>query len=197
MIGVVIAMVADGRIAVAAAALVSALCLAPDVAYVAGQDAALTVLGFGFATPLLMFVSYRIAQRLPLRDGIDPVAPMFSSAYSLFGPRSTRVAVAVLALPCASWMTFNVAVPGVAVGAGVLFPPTYTWLCGAGRLLVAKTVEDLGVGVLLAGFGIAVAWSTRDGASATTYANALLALGPVSGLITGWLIGRHRPVEAT
>ena len=46
---------------------------------------------------------------------------------------------------------------------GLLFPVAYAWTCGVVRLLVARTVADLAVGVAMVGVATGTAWLLRSG----------------------------------
>jgi hypothetical protein len=190
-VGVAVVLMVDGRRAVAVAAVAGSLGLAPAAAYLGGSVTALIILGVAPITVVVVALSHRLAKIAPETVGLDPDVPMFAQPTAWFGPRSTRAAVGAIALPCASWMSFNVNLGGVAAVAGLGFPAAYAWLCGVGRILVARSVEDVCVGALLIGFGMALAWMIRDGSQSIANYVILLAILPIAGAITGWLSGRH------
>jgi hypothetical protein len=141
----------------------------------------------------------RAARHLPWVAGLDPLIPAFAPPLRLFGPRSVRAWGAALAVPVASWVSFNVSIGAVAAVQGILFPVAYVWACGGLRLLVARTVEDLAVGVAMVGLSSATAWLIRGGPDAYVGAAALALLAPISATVAGWLGGRHarRPAAST
>jgi hypothetical protein len=190
-VGVAVMLMVDGRRAVAVAAVAGSLGLAPAAAYLGGSVTALIILGVAPVTVAVVALSHRLAKIAPETVGLDPDVPMFAQPTAWFGPRSTRAAVVAIALPCASWMSFNVNLGGVAAVAGLGFPAAYAWLCGVGRILVARSVEDVCVGALLIGYGMALAWMIRDGSQSIANYVILLAILPIAGAITGWLSGRH------
>jgi len=87
-------------------------------------------------------------------------------------------------------VSFNVPVGQVTVSEGLLFPIAYAWVCGVVRLLVARTVEDLAVGVAMVGIATGTAWLLRSGTD--SFGGAVLACiaAPTRGLLAGWLNGR-------
>ena len=87
--------------------------------------------------------------------GVDPNVPVVGGTEGLFGPRSIRVITAVLVLPGASWVSFNIPIGSASTVSGVLFPAALIWGCAAMRLLTARTLADIAVGV--AALGIAAA----------------------------------------
>jgi hypothetical protein len=190
-VGVAAALMVDGRRAVALAAVAGSLGLAPAAAYLGGSTTALILLGAAPATVAALNVAYRIARLAPGSAGLDPDVPLFSQPSAWFGPRSTRVAVGAIALPCASWMSFNVNLGGVAAVAGLGFPAAYAWICGVGRILVARSAEDVCVGAALIGFGMSLAWMIRDGSQSASDYVILLVMLPAAAALTGWLSGRH------
>ena len=188
--GVVVALV-DGRRAVTIAAAASGLSLAGTAALVAGPPG-LLIIGLAIAaTAVLHFAATAASSRLRSQSPLDPLVPLFSPAANLFGPRSTRVAAATLAIPLASWLSFNVPVGDVANVQGLMFGAAYVWLCGAARLLVARSVEDLSIGLVAISFASATGWMVRSGANATDVAVVAVAIAPLTALVVGWLRSRH------
>jgi hypothetical protein len=128
--------------------------------------------------------------------GLDPVVPVVARADALFGPRSVRVAAAVLALPAASWVSFNVPVGAATTISGVLFPAALVWGCSAMRLLTARTLVDLAVGVAGVGVSGAAASLVAGGVGTLAVAAAAASLAPAAALTAGWLSGRHAAAAA-
>ena len=195
VVGVVVAMVVDGQLAVTIASFSICLGLAPFVAYAGGETPALLMLCCGPAAAAVMAVSFGVAHRYHNGTHLDPVAPMFSQPNALFGPRSIRVAVAAVALPCAAWVSFNVVLAGSASGVGgLLFPAAYACICGVGRLLVARTLEDVAVGSVLVTLGVAAAWIARDSGAIALFV-VMLGVCPLAACAVGWLSGQHSATE--
>ncbi|HWW08970.1 MAG TPA: hypothetical protein VNY76_01870 [Candidatus Acidoferrales bacterium] len=199
VLAAVVAILVDGRNAVNVAVVAVAAGLSPTLAAASGAPATLVLLGAAGAALVLSWVSRRAARHLPWVAGLDPLIPAFAPPLRLFGPRSVRVWGAALAVPVASWVSFNVSIGAVAAVQGLLFPVAYVWACGGLRLLVARTVEDIAVGVGMVGLSSATAWLIRGGPDAYVGAAALAVLAPTSAAVAGWLGGRHarRPVEGT
>jgi hypothetical protein len=186
-----IAMLVDGRNAVVVAVLVIPAGLAPTMAATVGGPGVL-VLAAAAAAGLVLGLSGRLAAgRLPWVAGLDPLIPAFAPARQLFGPRSVRVFAAALAVPVASWVSFNVPIGAVAAVQGLLFPIAYVWACGGLRLLVARSLEDLAVGVAMVSLAAAAAWMLRGGGDALAGGAAATALAPIAALVAGWMGGRH------
>jgi len=181
----------DGRNAVTIAVLAVAAGLAPTVAVVAGAPAALVLAGAALAGVVAGHSGRALARRLPWVAGLDPLIPAFSASRRLFGPRSVRAWGAALSVPAASWVSFNVPIGAVTTVKGVLFPVAYVWACGAVRLVVARTVEDIAVGVAMTGMGAAAAWIARGGPDVYSGAAVVAVLAPAAALTAGWLWGRH------
>ena len=147
VIAAVVAMMVDGRRAVAIAVVLLAAGLAPTAATFGGAPGR----GGARRRPRSPRCSWRGAagwagRVLPWLSGLDPTIPAFAPTDRLFGPRSGRAFGAAVAFPVASWVSFNVPIGQVTVVEGLLFPIAYAWTCGVIRLLLARTVEDLGVG---------------------------------------------------
>ena len=187
----VVVTLVDGRNAVAFAALAAGLGLAPSVAALAGADGALVLIGAGVAAAVAAPFSRTVAHRLSWMAGLDPVVPVVAAAEALFGPRSIRVAGAMLVLPAASWVSFNVPLGGASTVSGVLFPAALVWGCSALRLVTARTLVDLGVGVAGVGVAGAAAFLVAGGTDTPAAALAASALAPGAALAAGWLSGRH------
>jgi len=104
----VVVTLVDGRRAVTWASLAAALGLAPSVAASYGADGAVVLLAAAVAAGVAGVLSHAVAGRLPRVAGVDAVVPVVAGVEGLFGPRSIRVATAVLVLPAASWVSFNI-----------------------------------------------------------------------------------------
>ena len=187
----VIVTLVDGRNAITYASFAAALGLAPSAASSAGADAALVLIVAAIAAAVLEPVSRAAARRISWVAGIDPVVPVVGRADGLFGPRSIRVATAVLVLPGASWVSFNVPLGSASTISGVLFPAALIWGCAGMRLLTARTVEDLAVGVGSLGIAAAAAWFVCSGIDTVATATSAAALAPGAAITAGWLRGRH------
>ncbi|MFN2568350.1 MAG: hypothetical protein ABR564_01955 [Candidatus Dormibacteria bacterium] len=192
-----ISIIVDGRHAVVIAGMAVAVGLVPTAAVQGGDPAVIMLLVAAAATGVLSFISTWLARRSSWVAGLDPLVPAVSPGQQLFGPRSVRVAAGAVAAPAASWASFNVPVGDVTIVAGLLFAIAYIWLCGAARLLVARTLEDLAVATVMVCLSSAVAWVLRGGPSALAEASCLAALAPLAGLTAGWLAGRHHRRQAT
>lgn len=190
VIAAVVAIMVDGRRAVAIAVVLLAAGLAPSAATFGGAPGAAVIAGSAVAAVLLAWVGWLGGRILPWLSGLDPTIPAFAPADRLFGPRSTRAFGAAAAIPIASWVSFNVPVGQVTVSEGLLFPIAYAWVCGIVRLLVARTVEDLAVGVAMVGISTATAWLLRSGTD--SFGGAVLAClaAPLAAFLAGWLNGR-------
>ncbi|MGA8415179.1 MAG: hypothetical protein WB808_01010, partial [Candidatus Dormiibacterota bacterium] len=127
---------------------------------------------------------------LPWLSRLDPTIPAFAPADRLFGPRSSRAFGAAAAIPVASWVSFNVPIGQVTAIEGLLFPIAYAWSCGVIRLLVARTLEDLAVGVAMVSIATGTAWLLRSGTDSFPGAALACVLAPLSALLAGWLNGR-------
>ena len=191
-IAAVIATLVDGRHAVAIATAALALGLAPTAASVAGDLGGLALLTAALGAVVAERLARAVASRLTWVAGLDPDVPVYAPPQELFGPRSTRLAGAVFVIPMASWVSFNVPVGGGGTVIGLLFPCIYAALCGAIRLLVARTLEDTAVGVAGLGMGSATAWILVAGPAQLDVAAAGLALPVIAALSMGWLGARHR-----
>ena len=110
----------------------------------------------------------------------------------LFGPRSSRAFGAAAAIPVASWVSFNLPIGQIAVNQGLLFPVAYAWTCGVVRLLVARTLEDLAVGVAMVSVATGTAWLLRSGSDSLSGAVLACVVAPLAAFLAGWLNGRGR-----
>jgi len=191
VLGGVIAMVVDSRRAVPIAVLAAALGLAPSAASVAGGSAPLVLIGAGVVGAGGAVVARLLAQQASWASGLDPSIPVFAGGSALFGPRSIRVLAAALALPAASWVSFNAPLGAVTIVRGLLLPAAYVWVCGAFRMIVARTVADIVIGAALAGFGGGVAWLIRGGPDAFGGLVVACSVAPAASVLAGWLAGRH------
>ncbi|MHB8719266.1 MAG: hypothetical protein ACYDAC_10310 [Candidatus Dormibacteria bacterium] len=182
---------ADGRNAVGVAALVSGLCLAPLAADVAGGDATLLLVGLAALSAALLPLARRAGRRARRTAGLDPGVPVVSTGENLFGPRSIRVAAGAATLPAASWVSFNVPIGTATTVSGVLFPAVLICLCGGVRLLAARTLTDVAVGVAVVGLAAGVGWAVAGGVENLDGLAAAAGLAPAAALAVGWLSGRH------
>jgi hypothetical protein len=123
--------------------------------------------------------------------GVDPIVPVVGGTEGLFGPRSVRVIAAVLVLPGASWVSFNIPIGSASTVSGVLFPAALIWGCAGMRLLTARTLADIAVGVATLGIGAAAAWFICVGVDTMSTAVTAAALAPGAAIAAGWLRGRH------
>src|SRR5205085_2802396 len=101
--------------------------------------------------------SRALAAQASWAAGLDPSVPIFAGGRELFGARSIRVLAAALALPAASWVSFNASVGAVTTVRGLLLPAAYMWICGALRIVLARSVADMVIGTALVCFGGGVA----------------------------------------
>jgi hypothetical protein len=201
VIAAVVAMMVDGRRAVAIAVAFLAAGLAPTAATFGGAPGAAVLGACGIAALVLAWAGWLGGRVLPWLSGLDPTIPAFAPAARLFGPRSARAFGAAVAVPIASWVSFNVPVGQVTAVEGLLFPIAYAWTCGVIRLLVARTLEDLAVGVAMVGIATGTAWLLRSGGDSFPGAVIACAVAPVAAFLAGWLHGRssrkaHPFVEA-
>jgi hypothetical protein len=187
----VVVIFVDGRNAVGIAALAAGLCLAPLAAETTGTAAALILIGAGLAAAVAGPLSRALAGRVSWMAGLDPVVPVVTPEESLFGPRSIRVACGVAVLPAASWVSFNVPLGTAATVNGILFPAAIVWACAAVRLLTARTIIDVAVGVAGVGIAGAAGWLATGAAETVVGALAAGSLAPAMALTAGWLGGRH------
>ena len=192
VIAAVVAMMADTRGATTIALVAVAAGLAPTVALTGGEAAVLVLGAAAVAGVAGGMVSSLAARRLPWVAGLDPRVPAFAPSRQLFGPRSLRIFAAALAIPIASWVSFNVPIGEVAVVQGILFPIAYVWGCGLLRMIVGRTVQDLAVGLTMIALGGAAAWLVRGGPDAIAGAAGAASLAPLAAVVSGWLAGRHR-----
>jgi len=190
VVAAVVAMMVDGRRAVAIAALFLAAGMAPTAATFGGAPG-VAVLGVsGFGAVAFAWAGWAAGRRLPWVAGLDPSIPALAPSGQLFGPRSIRAFGAAVAVPIASWVSFNVPVGQVAAVQGLLFPTAYAWTCGVIRLLLARNVEDLAVGVTMVSLSTGTAWLLRSGTDSLPGAVLACALAPIAALFAGWLAGR-------
>jgi hypothetical protein len=190
VVAAVVAMMVDGRRAVAITAVFLAAGMAPTAATFGGAPG-VAVLGVsGFGAVAFAWGGWAAGRRLPWIAGLDPSVPAFAPSDQLFGPRSIRAFGAAVAVPIASWVSFNVPVGQVAAVQGLLFPTAYAWTCGVIRLLLARNVEDLAVGITMVSLSTGTAWLLRSGTDSLPGAVLACALAPIVALIAGWLAGR-------
>jgi len=195
-----IAMVVDGRRAVPIAIAAAGLGLAPSAGSAGGDQALLVLVSSVLAALLAAAGARAFASRAHRAAGLDPSVPIFAGGRELFGPRSIRVLAAALALPTASWVSFNAPVGAITTVQGLLLPAAYMWICGALRLVVARSLADIVIGTALVCFGGGVAWLIRGGPDAFGGLVVASSVTPAVSVLTGWLAGRHarrppKPVE--
>jgi len=190
VIAAVIAMMVDGRRAVVIAVVCLAAGLAPTAATFAGGPGIAVLGACLIAGAVLAWAGWLGGRALPWLSGLDPTIPAFAPSDRLFGPRSGRAFGAAVAIPIASWVSFNVPVGQVTAVEGLLFPIAYAWTCGVIRLVVARTVEDLGVGVAMVGIATGTAWLLRSGADSIPGAALACVVAPIAAFLAGWLNGR-------
>jgi hypothetical protein len=190
VIAAVIAMMVDGRRAVVIAVVFLAAGLTPTAATFGGGPGVAVLGACAIAAVLLAWAGRLGGRVLPWLSGLDPTIPAFAPSDRLFGPRSGRAFGAAVAIPVASWVSFNVPVGQIAPVEGLLFPIAYAWTCGVIRLVVARTVEDLGVGVAMVGIATGTAWLLRSGADSIPGAALGCVLAPLAAFLAGWLNGR-------
>ncbi|HEX6538328.1 MAG TPA: hypothetical protein VF155_04020 [Candidatus Dormibacteraeota bacterium] len=191
VVAAVVAMMVDVRGATLIAVVAVTAGLAPTVALTGGGTAVLVLAVAAAAGVGGGLLGHLAARRLPWVAGLDPRVPAFAPSRQLFGPRSARAFAAALAIPIASWVSFNVPIGEVAVVQGVLFPIAYVWGCGLLRMVVGRTVADLTVGVTMIALAAAAAWLVRGGPDALAGAAAAASLAPLAAIVSGWLSGRH------
>src|ERR1039457_1115395 len=191
VIGAVVAMMVDGRRAVAIAVVFLAAGLAPTAATFGGAPG-VAVLGACAIAAVLLALAGSIAGRiLPWLSGLDPTIPAFAPSDRLFGPRSSPAFGAAAAIPVTSWVSFNVPIDQITTAVqGLLFPIAYAWTCGVIRLLVARTLEDLAVGVAMVSVPTGTAWLLRSGNDSFPGSVLACSVGPLAAFLAGWLHGR-------
>lgn len=190
VIAAAVAIMVDGRRAVAIAIVVLAAGLTPTAATFGGAPGVAVLGASAMAAVLLSWAGWLGGRVLPWLSGLDPIIPAFAPSDRLFGPRSGRAFGAAVAIPVASWVSFNVPVGQIATVEGLLFPIAYAWTCGVIRLVVARNVEDLGVGVAMVGIATATAWLLRSGADSIPGAALACVVAPLAAFLAGWLNGR-------
>ena len=197
VIAAAIAMMVDGRRAVAIAVVVLAAGMAPTAATFGGGPG-VAVLGVSaVAAIVLAWLGWIGGRTLPWLTGLNPTVPAFAPGDRLFGPRSGRAFGAAVALPIASWVSFNVPIGQVTVFEGLLFPVAYAWSCGVIRLLVARTVADLAIGVAMVAVATGTAWLLRSTPDSLPGSALAYAVAPLAALLAGWLNGQssRRPLQ--
>jgi hypothetical protein len=192
VIAAVVAMMVDGRRAVAIAVVFLAAGLAPTAATFGGAPGVAVLGACAIAAVLLAWAGSLAGRILPWLSGLDPTIPAFAASDRLFGPRSRRAFGAAAAIPVASWVSFNLPIGQIAVNQGLLFPVAYAWTCGVIRLLVARTLEDLAVGVAMVSVATGTAWLLRSGSDSFSGAVLACVVAPLAAFVTGWLNGRGR-----
>jgi hypothetical protein len=190
-VAAVVVTLVDGRNAVSYASLAAALGLTPSVVIFYGADAALVLGAAAVAAALAGPLSRWLARRVSWMAGVDPLVPVVAGTEALFGPRSIRAATAVLVLPAASWVSFNVPLGSASTVTGVLFPAALIGGCAGIRMLTARTLADIAVGIAALGIAAAAAWFLCAGVETVPGAVTAAALAPAAAVLAGWLRGRH------
>ena len=190
--GGAVAVVVDRRWAVVLAALAVGIGLMPAAADFGGGWAAVVMLGAALLAAAAGWLGNRLAARLRRHPAADPGQPVAPAREALFGPRSARVAAAAVALPAISWVSFNVPIGAITATEGRLFPVAAIFVIGAIRLLLARSLTDLSVGVAVVGLGVSVAWLLRGGIDPLPVAIGVAALAPAAAGLEAWLHGRRR-----
>ncbi|MFN2582817.1 MAG: hypothetical protein ABR498_08775 [Candidatus Dormibacteria bacterium] len=197
VVAAVVAILVDGRAAVGITLVVIAAGLAPTVAVSSGGPVLLVLAGAALAGLIGGWLSTHAARRLPRVPGLDPRIPAYAPTHGLFGRRSVRAFTAAIAVPIASWVSFNVPIGEVTAVQGLLFPVAYIWACGLLRMVVARTIADLVIGVVMVALAGVAAWALRGGPDTMAGAVASASLAPLAAVVAGWLGGRHarRPAQ--
>jgi hypothetical protein len=194
-----IAIMVDGRRAVSIAVVVLAAGMMPTAATFGGAPGVAVLGAYALAAVVFAWAGFLGGRRLPWVAGLDPTVPAFAPPDRLFGPRSVRAFSAAVAVPVASWVSFNIPVGQITTAVqGLLFPTAYAWTCGIVRLLLARTVEDLAVGVAMVSLSTGTAWLLRSGSDSLPGAVIACSVTPIAALVAGWLAGRssrRRPAE--
>jgi hypothetical protein len=190
VLAAVVAMMVDGRRAVAIAVVILAAGMAPTAATFGGAPGVAVLGASALAAVLFSWSGWAAGRLLPWVAGLDPTVPAFAPTDRLFGPRSIRAFGAAVAFPVASWVSFNIPVGQVTAVQGFLFPTAYAWSCGVIRLLVARTVADLAVGAAMVSLSTGTAWLLRGGVDSLPGAGLACAVAPIAALVAGWLAGR-------
>jgi hypothetical protein len=190
VVAAIVAMMVDGRRAVAITVIALAGGMAPTAATFGGAPGVAVLGASAVAAVVFAWGGWSAGRRLPWVAGLDPTIPASAPPDRLFGPRSIRAFGAAVAVPFASWISFNVPVGQVAAVEGLLFPTAYAWSCGVIRLLLARTVEDLAVGVAMVSLATGTAWLLRSGTDSLSGAVLACAVAPIAALVAGWLAGR-------
>ena len=184
-------MMVDGRRAVAIAVVFLAAGLAPTAATFGGAPGAPVLGGGAVAAVLLAWVGWMGGRVLPWLSGLNPTIPAFAPADRLFGPRSSTGIRS--RRRHSGRLVGELQRPGRADRrpfGGLLFPIAYAWSCGVIRLLLARTVEDLAVGVAMIGIASATAWLLRSGSDSLPGAVLACVAAPLAAFLAGWLNGR-------
>lgn len=189
--GAAVAVMVDGRWAVAVAALAAAVGVFPASAEFGGIGASAALLGVAVAACAATWAARVLSAHLPGPAGAATGGPAARAAGALFGPRSIRAAAAVITLPAASWVSFNIPVGSVAAVEGRLFPVAVVFAIGAVRLLLARALSDLAVGVGVVAVALGAAWLLRGGPQPLPAAIGVAALAPVAAAAESWISGRR------
>jgi hypothetical protein len=194
LVGSAAAVLVDGRWAVALATFAAAGGLLAAAATIGGGPAALFLAG-AFAAAAVTAWSVRwLASHLGRSRARMPGRSSPQRREALFGPRSLRLIAAAVALPAASWVSFNVPVGSVTVVEGRLFPVVIVFAIGAVRLLIGRNPTDLAIGVALVAVAVSVAWLLRGGPDPIPAAAGVAAFAPAAAAVEAW-VSERRPGE--
>jgi hypothetical protein len=189
--GAVVAVLADGRVGVVVAAFAAAAGLAAAAAVFGGGWAAVLLLGAFVAAVGTAALGRALASAARGHSGgADLASAGARRRESLFGPRTLRLVAAAVALPAASWISFNVALGSVVVVQGRLFPVAVVFAIGCVRVLLARTLTDLATGVAVIAIATGVAWLLRGGGNPLPATAGVLALVPLVAGVEAWLGAR-------
>ncbi|MGI8847704.1 MAG: hypothetical protein ACR2GX_05480 [Candidatus Dormibacteria bacterium] len=190
-LGGTVAVLVDRRRAVLLASAAVAVGLMPSAVGFGGSPAAFVLAGSVVVGAALGGVARLAGTRTHAGGGIDPLVPVYAPRRELFGPRSLRLVAAALSLPAASWISYNVPVGLIVPIRGMLFPVAFLWICGALRILLARTIEDLAVGTAVIGLAAAVGWLARGGVQPILGAVLMASLVPLASMVAEFLGGRR------
>ncbi len=189
--GAAIGVLVDGRWAVALATFAAAAGLLAAATTISGGPAALTLVGAFAIAAVSTWSARAVASRLGVTRAVAPGRAAPRGREALFGPRSLRLIAAAVAIPAASWVSFNVPVGSVTVVEGRLFPVAIIFAVGAVRLLLGRSPTDLAAGVALIAVSASVAWLLRGGPDPLPAAAGVAALAPAAAAVEAWVSSRR------